>query len=280
MHLLNDLAVDAGLLILNSVGVFSIYRFNDILQQNTSSSFSTRDHTPPKLATSFVACPSSTSLNIRAGYRSDGYLAYCGPTNINESADSGNTNQLTIVNLIEEQVAQTINIPGNAQVTALSVHPTKRTILVGLSDGVVKCFDDRMRNGSVAAVSNIVPPRGSKGEPILSLSHYDHEQSDVSKLYAATASALRIFDTRNYTTTVDVTASGGPQVVQHNGAVFTGLLSVAFADGSLDLMNFKLESVLPKGLLKPAHSSQGGNGAWIHPLRPIALLGNEFVRLN
>lgn len=306
MVVVNDLSTDPGLVVLNNVGGFTVYR--GMGDQRIA----------PQEACTFAAAGSTAggggALDLKLAYRSDGHLLYAGPSGNTESVYR---NEITLVNLTAEQVVHTLGITGDTAITSFAAHPTTRSIFVGLADGIIKYYDDRSKQGLVSAISNLQ----KKGVPvaadsIVGVSVIDESAAGSNTgmaVMACTTNSIRLFDVRqpnqptkiidivqltaNANTSSAVAAAGSavsktlasfsnssPVTAQPSNRVvtgfsaslYTGMCCATFSDNICDLYNVKCNSVIPR----PLKIKDAGLGAsFMHPLRPMAFLNGEFVML-
>ncbi|CUG88724.1 Hypothetical protein, putative [Bodo saltans] len=307
MVVVNDLSTDPGLVVLNNVGGFTVYR--GMGDQRVA----------PQEACTFAATGSTAgsggALDLKLAYRSDGHLLYAGATG---SSESLHRNEMTLVNLTAEQVVQVVGITGDAAITSLAVHPTTRGIYIGLADGIVKYYDDRSKQGLVSAMTNLQ----KKGlyvaaDSIVGVSVIDDSamgSTGAQTVIACTTNSIRLFDVRqpsqptkiidivqltsasaaaasNYSAvsagsavskTLASFSNSSPMtpsnrvVTGFSGSLYTGVCCATFSDGICDLYNAKCNSVIPR----PLKIKDAGIGAsFMHPLRPMAFVNGELVTL-
>lgn len=293
LMLINDLSTDPGLVVLNKVGGFTVYRgIGD-------------PRVAPQEACSFAACSATGVVDLHCGYRADGHLLYAGPTSITASSSNEmitHKNELTVVNLMEEQVVQRIAISGEAQVTCLAMHPTSRCVLLGMSDSVVRYFDDRTKQGQLAAISTLQRKGAlpcTAADAIIGISVGEDGSTGSINVTACTTNSLRLYDLRQPAQPLRIvelspTAAASPLssvaakgvlaparqgpigVSSFAGSLYTNLSCAAFTDGSCEIYNAKGVSVLSKSLkVKDAACAS----CFMHPLRPMAFFAGELVAL-
>ncbi|KPA79470.1 hypothetical protein ABB37_05303 [Leptomonas pyrrhocoris] len=185
LHIINDLSEQSGLLLVDKRGGFSLMK--GCWDPNTV----------PTEAAVFSACPPPPPnrwLDLKSTYRSSAaQLFYGGPI----GPDGGTA--IHIVSLAEEQVVQRLNVSGNPTMTSLETHTTQRALLAGFSDGVVRYYDDRQRQGQMGAVGMVncrLP-----GTPLTALMEAVVGAGPVAtntgfSIVAATRSTFFVFDAR------------------------------------------------------------------------------------
>ncbi|AYU79393.1 Raptor N-terminal CASPase like domain containing protein, putative [Leishmania donovani] len=141
VHIINDLSEQSGLLLVDKRGVFTLMK--GCWDPNSV----------PTEAAVFSACPPPPAnrwLDLKSTYRSSAaVLFYGGPI----ATDGGTA--IHMVSLAEEQVVQRLSVSGNPVLTSLETHTTQRALLAGFSDGVVRYYDDRQRQGQMGAVGMV-----------------------------------------------------------------------------------------------------------------------------
>ncbi|CAG9575071.1 conserved hypothetical protein [Leishmania major strain Friedlin] len=141
VHVINDLSEQSGLLLVDKRGGFT-------LMKGCWAPYSV-----PTEAAVFSACPPPPAnrwLDLKSTYRSSAaVLFYGGPI----ATDGGTA--IHMVSLAEEQVVQRLSVSGNPVLTSLETHTTQRALLAGFSDGVVRYYDDRQRQGQMGAVGMV-----------------------------------------------------------------------------------------------------------------------------
>ncbi|KAG5502790.1 hypothetical protein JKF63_04558 [Porcisia hertigi] len=185
MHIINDLSEQSGLLLVDKRGGFTLMR--SCWDSNSV----------PTEAAVFSACPPPPAnrwLDLKSTYRSSAaMLFYGGPI----AADGGTA--IHMLSLAEEQVVQRLSVSGNPTLTSLETHTTQRALLAGFSDGIVRYYDDRQRQGQMGAVGTVncrVP--GAAGTAVMEavVGTGPIATNTGFSIAAATRSALFIFDSR------------------------------------------------------------------------------------
>ncbi|KAH9586452.1 Raptor [Trypanosoma melophagium] len=287
---INDLSEQAGLLLVHKRGGFSLLRgcWEDI------------QGVPTEVAT-FSACPPK-KVDIKSVYRSyNANLFYGGSI-----GNNGGT-EIHVLSLYEEQVIQRLEVSGDPILTSLTAHTTGRAVFAGFSDGVVRYYDDRHKQGYLGAVgllhrrtgltssfsstSTSLPPSHGGVEAIVGAGPV---VAGTAALMIATASqnAVRIYDSRKIsepTLEIDVSTlcsnyGGWPPVVKpllisaFDAGVHTGLLGVLLSDGSYLGLNMRGRALFEKPIR--VSNAQGpllpGSFA-VHPLRPLMSVGGEII---
>ncbi|CAJ1009123.1 putative Raptor N-terminal CASPase like domain containing protein [Leishmania naiffi] len=141
VHIINDLSEQSGLLLVDKRGGFTLMK--GCWDPNSV----------PTGAAVFSACPPPPAnrwLDLKSTYRSSAaVLFYGGPI----ATDGGTA--IHMMSLAEEQVVQRLSVSGNPVLTSLETHTTQRALLAGFSDGVVRYYDDRQRQGQMGAVGMV-----------------------------------------------------------------------------------------------------------------------------
>ncbi|KPI87316.1 hypothetical protein ABL78_3599 [Leptomonas seymouri] len=185
LHIINDLSEQSSLLLVDKRGGFSLLKG------------CWGPNTVPTEAAVFSACPPPPPnrwLDLKSTYRnSSALLFYGGPI----GPDGGTA--IHMVSLAEEQVVQRLNVSGNPTVTSLETHTTQRALLAGFSDGVVRYYDDRQRQGQMGAVGMLScrVPGTPLATPIEAVVGAGPVATNTGfSIVAATRSALFVFDSR------------------------------------------------------------------------------------
>lgn len=185
LHIINDLSEQSGLLLVDKRGGFSLMK--GCWDPNTV----------PTEAAVFSACPPPPPnrwLDLKSTYRSSSALLfYGGPI-----GPEGGT-AIHAVSLAEEQVVQRLNVSGNPTMTSLETHTTQRALLAGFADGIVRYYDDRLRQGQMGAVGmvNCRFPGAPLSAPMEAVVGAGPVATNTGfSVVAATRSAFYVFDAR------------------------------------------------------------------------------------
>ncbi|KEG14191.1 regulatory associated protein of mTOR [Trypanosoma grayi] len=289
---INDLSEQAGLLLVNKRGGFSLVK--DCWEETQG--------VPTEVAT-FSACPPKQTLDIKSVYRSyNANLFYGG------SIGSSGGTEIHLLSLDEEQVIQRLEVSGDPVLTSLAAHTTGRAVFAGCSDGVVRYYDDRQKQGFLGAVGMLrrkqnasmssfssTPPTSSSSLDAIVGAGPVEAGSAALTIATASRSAVRLYDSRKIsepTLEVDVaTLCGGHGGWSHvtrstfitafATGVHTGLLGALLSDGSYIALNVRGRPLLSKTI--SVSNAQGAllpGSCVVHPLRPLMTVGGEIMLMQ
>jgi hypothetical protein len=185
VHIINDLSEQSGLLLVDKRGGFSLMKgcWDPKIVPTEAAVFSACPPPPP-----------NRWLDLKSTYRSSSALLfYGGPI----GPDGGTA--IHAVSLAEEQVVQRLNVSGNPVMTSLETHTTQRALLAGFTDGVVRYYDDRQRQGQMGAVGmvNCRVPGTPLSTPMEAVVGAGPVATNTGfSIVASTRSALYVFDAR------------------------------------------------------------------------------------
>ncbi|RNF18678.1 regulatory associated protein of mTOR [Trypanosoma conorhini] len=286
---INDLSEQAGLLLVTKEGGFSLIR----------GCWGEGQGRPTEVA-AFSACPPRGIVDIKSVYRSyNANLLYGGPIGSN-----GGT-EIHVLSLDEEQVIQRMRVSGDPTLTSLTAHTTTRAIFAGCSDGVVRYYDDRQKQGFLGVVgmfnckglsssASSFTASSSTAEAIVGAGPVE-TGTGAFMVAAATRSAVHIYDCRKFTEPafeVDVfSLCGGhggwpsvtrsPSIIAFATGVHTGLLGALLSGGSYLAMNARGRALLEKPI--KVSNTQGSplpGSCAVHPLRPFMSVGGEIMYMH
>ncbi|ESS69251.1 hypothetical protein TCDM_01996 [Trypanosoma cruzi Dm28c] len=283
----NDLSEQAGLLLVTKDGGFSLLR----------GCWKEGQGMPTEVAT-FSACSPRGHIDIKSVYRSyNANLLYGGPIGSN-----GGT-EVHVLSLDEEQVIQRLRVSGDPTLTSLTAHTTTRAIFAGCSDGAVRYYDDRQKQGFLGVIgmlnckgasSSVNSSFSSSVEAVVGAGPVEVGAGALT-FATATRSAVRLYDSRKFTEPsleVDIfsfcgghggwpSVSRSPSIVAFATGVHTGLLGALLSDGSYLALNARGRILLEKPL--KVSNTQGSllPGSFVvHPLRPFMSVGGEIFYMQ
>nr|CCC94679.1 unnamed protein product [Trypanosoma congolense IL3000] len=276
---INDASERPGLLLVNQRGGYSLVR--DCWGKSSVS---------PTEVAAFCVCPPLRTVCIKSAYRSHNANLFCGGP-----IGYGGGTEIHILSLAEEQVIQKLKVSGDPTITSLTTHTTGRAVFAGCSDGVVRYYDDRQKQGFLGAVVAL-RCRTSPSSGVESVVGAGPVEKDVAALTVAISShaGVCLYDTRKITAPfLEISAqelrgsrdhasgSESPFICGFDAGTHTGMLGVLFSDGTYTALNVRGRPLLEK----PIHvmNAQGTllPGAFaVHPLRQAMSVGGEILVIH
>nr|CCC52562.1 conserved hypothetical protein, fragment [Trypanosoma vivax Y486] len=276
---INDLAEQAGLLLVNRHGGYSLLRGPWDNSQ-----------VPPTEVAAFSACPLHKTVLIKSAYRSyNANLFYGGPIG------EGGCTEIHVLSLDEEQVVQRLSVPGDPAITSLVAHTTGRALLAGCSDGTVLYYDDRQQQGSLGAVSTLQCRSSAMVERHTMWASPIDVGGAALTIATASPTSVCLYDSRKSTVPVvevDVTtlsrtqggcslASAPVHISAFAAGVHTGMLGLFLSDGTYTALNMKGRPLLGEPIgVKNTKGPLFAEGFAVHPLRPALTLGGEVFLIH
>ncbi|SCU64890.1 Raptor N-terminal CASPase like domain containing protein, putative [Trypanosoma equiperdum] len=272
---INDASEQAGLLLVNQRGGYSLIR--DCWEKTQGS--------PVEVAV-FSACPPQRTVDIKSAYRShNANLIYGGPIGY------GGGTEIHILSLDEEQVIQQLKVSGDPTITSLSAHTTGRAVFAGCSDGLVRYYDDRQKQGFLGAVGSLRCGTTSHS-PMEAVLGAGPVERDVAQLTIAMASrsAVYLYDTRKVNApylevrvnelcdaVVPSSAAKPPPIRAFDAGTHTGMLGVLFADGTYTALNARGRPILRRAIQTRVQGPIFPGSLAVHPLRRVMSVGGEIL---
>ncbi|RNF10046.1 regulatory associated protein of mTOR [Trypanosoma rangeli] len=285
---INDLSEQAGLLLVTKEGGFSLIK-----------GCWGEGHGVPTEVAAFSACSPRGFVDIKSVYRSyNANLLYGG------SIGSNGGTEIHVLSLDEEQVIQRLRVSGDPTLTSLTANTTTRAIFAGCSDGAVRYYDDRQKQGFLGVVgmfnckgvlsSVSFPTAAASADAVVGAGPVE-TGAGVLMVAAATRSAVYIYDSRKFTEpslVVDIFSlcgghGGWPSVSRSSSilafatGVHTGLLGALLSDGTYLAMNARGRALLEKPI--KVSNTQGPplpGSCVVHPLRPFMSVGGEIMYMH